>query len=182
MPGEEDLPTTLGGEPGGGEAGGAEGGGAPEGGGEAPPPAEGVSPGSFLPLLQEEFGDEDDVDEKRNPGSEGNDSSVMIGKGKDLFNTGEDPNKLVFGTEKQTASDPYDMRALMRLIRRPFSEGSRKKKGPDETDKRMKEVIRRTQTIEEDVKRALSEVKKLSKRSKRYRGDRGTRGNGDGED
>ena len=39
-----------------------------------------------------------------------------------MFSTGEDAFKLTFGTEKQTASDPYDKRAARRMVTRPFSE------------------------------------------------------------
>lgn len=60
--------------------------------------------------------------EARNPGSTGNRAEIAVDKGKDLFATGEDPFTHAFGTEKQTASDPFDQRARRRMITRPFSE------------------------------------------------------------
>lgn len=66
------------------------------------------------------------MDEKRNPGSEGQSSEVAVDKGKNLFSTGENSFNLAFGTEKQTASDPTDKAAMKRLITRPFSEGDDK--------------------------------------------------------
>lgn len=93
LPGEEELPTTLGG---------------PENAG--------------FSLQGMVLGEEDEIEELRNPGSEGDDAFISTDKGKDLFSTGEDQFNLVFGTEKQTASDPYDQRAFSRLISRPFSE------------------------------------------------------------
>lgn len=91
LPGAEELPNTLGGEPG--------------GGGE-----ENIKPESVVRT------------EKRNPGSEGSVSGIAVDKGKNLFSTGEDASKLVFGTEKQTASDPADTKYIRRMITRPFSE------------------------------------------------------------
>ena len=55
-------------------------------------------------------------------GSTGNRAEIAVDKGKNLFSTGENPFLLAFGTEKQTASDPNDFRALSRMITRPFSE------------------------------------------------------------
>ena len=62
--------------------------------------------------------------ERFNPGSGGSRAELAVDRGKDLFSTGEDPFKLSFGTEKQTASDPNDRRAAHRMITRPFSEES----------------------------------------------------------
>ncbi len=100
LPGEEELPTTLGGSP----------------------------ENAGFDLHGQVLGEEDEIEEIRNPGSEGNDAFMATDKGKDLFNTGEDQFNLVFGTEKQTASDPFDQRARNRLITRPFSES------PDDED------------------------------------------------
>lgn len=96
-PGSEELPATLGG---------------PEGG-EADTSgiqqiASFVRPGPVL--------------EKKNMGSTGSRAEIAVDKGKNLFSTGENPRKLAFGTEKQTASDPYDRRHAKRGITRPFSE------------------------------------------------------------
>lgn len=85
LPGAEELPKTLGGEP-------------------------------------EETTPENIQREINNPGSKGNDAIIATDKGKDLFSTGENQHSLVFGTEKQTASDPFDKRAAKRLVSKPFSE------------------------------------------------------------
>ncbi len=102
-PGEEELPQTLSGEP---EAAPA---------GETPPP-ENASVAPAGPVIAEE------PVEARNPGSQGDDATVAVDKGRDLFATGEDPLELTFGTKKQTASDPYDLRAQRRLVTRPLSD------------------------------------------------------------
>jgi len=178
LPGEEELPSTLGGETGGGEGETAQT--APEASPEPTTTPEGVIhedvkgqlvPGAIVRLVQDpdrvghivdvppkmhgnlkllrvKYGPPDEqysgvpytsdmrvsewvpedqleiapMDEKRNPGSEGQSSEIAVDKGKDLFSTGEDSYNLAFGTEKQTASDPMDQRAMHRLITRPFSE------------------------------------------------------------
>jgi hypothetical protein len=103
-PGADELPNTLGG-PAPGEGGG--------GGGEPPPVTAGLSlPGSVM------------AEAKFNRGSTGNRAELAVDRGRNLFSTGEDPLKLTFGTEKQTASDPYDRRTRNRGITRPFSETS----------------------------------------------------------
>lgn len=142
--GEEELPSTLGGEPG-GEAEEP-----PSDGGEASPGPTTTPEGSVH---------DGQVVEKRNPGSEGNDATIAVDKGKDLFSTGEDAHELVFGTEKQTSSDPGDMRATRRLVTRPFSE---KKDAGDY----IEAAIKRTQRIDEQF-RAV--VKKLAKPRKLFR-------------
>lgn len=158
LPGEEELPDTLGGAPG-GEAEAT-----PEAGGEPAVAPEGV-------IREEEDPAAPDVTEKRNPGSSGDSAEISVVKGKDLFAPAEDLGKHVFGTEKQTASDPMDMRALSRLISRPFSEGmvpGFRKTVPEEgnaVDTRLKEAIERTESIETDVRKALTEVKKSGRKS-----------------
>jgi hypothetical protein len=107
------------------------------------------------------------LEEKRNPGSEGNRAELSVSKGKDLFSTGEDPNALVFGREKQTASDPNDLRALKRLITRPFSESVspisiRKRETVDDL---LSEAIERTKKIDGIVKKTVSDVLKITKKS-----------------
>lgn len=106
-PGEEQLPDTLGG---------------------AEPGPVNASFDLGGPTLSEE---EDPVDETRNPGSEGDDAILAIDKGRDLFSTGEDLFTAVFGTEKQTASDPFDLRAQRRMVTRPFSEEAEEDADPD---------------------------------------------------
>ena len=96
-PGAEELPPTLGGTPG------------------APPSAEVQQVAGHVRLGPL-------IGEKKNMGSTGNRAEIAVDFGKDLFSTGEDPFVLSFGTEKQTASDPNDLRALSRMITRPFSE------------------------------------------------------------
>lgn len=100
-PGAEELPQTLGG---------------PTGGQDITQIASFVRDGSTLSEGQKV------VFKKKNVGSTGNDAIIATDFGKDLFSTGENPLKLTFGTEKQTASDPNDLRALGRMITRPFSE------------------------------------------------------------
>jgi hypothetical protein len=97
-PGAEELPTTLGGEP---------------GGGPTPVPTP-VTQG--MSLAGQVLG------ERKNMGSTGNRAELAVDKGKNLFSTGEDQRELAFGTKKQTASDPNDRRATRRLVTRPFSE------------------------------------------------------------
>lgn len=99
-PGAEELPQTLGGVPGGEE--------------QIQQIASLGRDGSVI--------GERKIFKKKNMGSTGNDAFMATDKGKDLFATGENPLMLSFGTEKQTASDPNDLRAFSRLITRPFSE------------------------------------------------------------
>lgn len=105
---------------------------------------------------------------RRNKGSEGNDASVAGGKGHDLFNPGTNLHTAVFGTEKQTASDPYDMRAINRLITRPLSADSVQRvlskriylteKSDEIIDRRLKDAIDRTGKMDEEVKTALRDA------------------------
>lgn len=101
-PGAEELPNTLGGPEGPPEP-------APE---EQGPPIQAAGLSRTGPVMHE----------RRNPGSTGNRAELAVDKGKDLFSTGENQLALSFGTEKQTASDPNDLRASRRMITRPFSE------------------------------------------------------------
>jgi len=151
VPGEEELPATLGGE----EPAAAEA--TPAAGAEAPPAPEGVSIGSAGTILHEI--ERSLETEKKNMGSTGNDASIAVDKGKDLFSTGEDQHTLVFGTEKQTASDPNDKASLKRLITRPFSEAkSLTKKGDvDVVDARLKEAVKRTELIAEGISEKMEE-------------------------
>lgn len=138
-PGEDELPDTLGGDvdaaTGGDEGGGAE----PE-----------VAPEGVQYDLAAMF-------EKRNPGSEGNDASVAVDKGKDLFATGEDQFTSVFGTEKQTASDPYDKAAQRRMVTRPFSEAT------DRVDERLDEDIEVTKGVQRDINYALRRAQDMTR-------------------
>lgn len=146
-PGESELPSTLGGDEGGGEQAGEQ----PT---ETPPAESFVIPG--LPDLSEIA----DVDEKKNMGSTGSDSAMAVDKGKDLFSTGEDQNELVFGTEKQTATDPYDRSSLSRLITRPFSENTISD-NDRKNDERLKEAAKRVEMIDLDVGKIIRAIKKL---------------------
>jgi hypothetical protein len=180
VPGEEELPTTLGGAA-------PEPGGAPEAGGEAAPTGEAVLHEEEDPVLQalppepsieelvdEHFGEE--FDEKRNPGSEGDQAEVSATKGHDLFDPSTDLSKHVFGTEKQTASDPYDLRARNRLITRPVGvnawEGvdmrprDRRSSGEIFNEQRVLNALTRTEKIEKDVNRVLREAKVLLRKGR----------------
>lgn len=77
---------------------------------------------------------------KRNPGSKGNDASISTAKGKNLFSTGENPLNLSFGTEKQTASDPNDRRALNRIITKPLSDSIIGIEVVEECDKFLRKI------------------------------------------
>ena len=112
VPGEEELPQTLGGPEGGEAPAGEE---APV---EPPQEARELAGDPVRELVRD-----DGVTEKRNPGSEGN-NAFIGGKGHDLFAPAPDLYTHAFGTKKQTASDPADLRYLRRTIRRPFSEDS----------------------------------------------------------
>jgi hypothetical protein len=127
-PGAEELPQTLGG---------------PEGGApdisQVQQIAALVRSGMTLAEARKVFKD-------KNMGSTGNRAEIAVDFGKDLFSTGEDPLMLTFGTEKQTASDPNDLRALGRMITRPFSEEEEvEMPGEDEIDmvEQMLEAIGR---------------------------------------
>jgi hypothetical protein len=143
-PGEEELPTTLG-----GESGGA----APAEGGAETQPESIQFEGDILTSMSE---DGSDV-KGHNPGSEGDRAEIAVDKGKNLFASGEDLSKHVFGTKKQTASDPADMKYLSRLISRPFSDSvarmtshkmflaEESDSGSDSVEKKLIEAIKRTE-------------------------------------
>ena len=140
VPGEENLPKTLGGPTPEEEKQGVE----PE-----TPPAPGENP--------------EPATEARNKGSEGNKAEVAVDKGKDLFSTGENQHTLVFGDRKP---DPFDKRALKRLISRPFSESLPKKRKAlvneinDPIEQHINEAIDKTIQIDEEF---MKEINKLSK-------------------
>lgn len=157
LPGEDELPKTLGGEPGGEAEPKAD----AEGAGEGPakvPPSEGLADRNGLPVISEV---NSDIEEVKNMGSTGNDASVAVDKGKDLFSTGEDQGKLVFGREKQTASDPYDMKAMRRIVTRPFSESASKALMDNLIEKKMQKEIENVSKLDESITRLLKNVKKL---------------------
>jgi hypothetical protein len=169
MAGAEELPSTLGGAEG-GEPPASGGGSEPQAGGEAPVQPEAVDHGQVMEVSLNEIGmpscelcntepkwsyeseiymcdcgnlKTTSVGEKKNMGSTGDRAEVAVDKGKDLFATGEDLHTSVFGTEKQTASDPGDLRALRRVVTRPFSEKiSRGEKVLREQANKMNEVQR----------------------------------------
>lgn len=90
---------------------------------------------------------------EKNPGSEGDDALVAVDKGKDLFSTGENSFNLVFGTEKQTASDPFDRRARRRMITRPFSEHI--------DSVWVREQINKAEKIDESVRENLAHISRF---------------------
>lgn len=164
--GEEELPTTLGGEEGGGQEA------TPEAGGEPAVAPEGVSRGGSAGLLKSESGTFSKKggkgSPKKNMGSTGDDASLAVDKGKDLFATGEDVRTLAFGTEKQTASDPYDQRALSRLISRPFSENRKrdKRKVTVRIDEdAIRQAFDRSKQLEKDALDIMEEAIDLSKKN-----------------
>lgn len=80
--------------------------------------------------IEEEFDLDEDVDINEdgddvkgyNPGSEGDQAELSVFHGKNIFAPSENLYNHVAGTEKQTASDPFDMASRNRMITRPFSE------------------------------------------------------------
>ena len=153
LPGEEELPQTLGG-PTPDEGGGAQASAEPrEPVNQSTPPAG--------PVLGEE---EDDGIEEKNMGSTGDRAEVSVDRGKDLFATGEDLFSHVFATKKQTASDPGDMRATRRLVTRPLSEALKFSVfAPDVLDEAMSEVIERSRRMNERVTRLMESSGKAGK-------------------
>jgi hypothetical protein len=151
VPGEDALPSTLGGD-------------APDG--DKEPAAETTPEGlEGLPTIVE-----------RNPGSEGDDAAVAVDKGHDLFSVTPDLHTHVFGTEKQTASDPFDRRASKRLITRPFGESKvdestswfeRKIGQMNELSKRLDEDIGRLKTLD------VRPTGPTYRRTNRHQDDRG---------
>jgi len=136
--GEENLPDTLGGEA---QA--------------ETPPAE--TPPETTP--ESVIHEEEEMElEKKNMGSTGNDASRGDGKGKDLFSTGEDLHQMVFGTKKQTGSDPNDFRSLRRLVTRPFSEV--KTKEEKALNEQLERDSKRINEIDKDLKSLLRTLKK----------------------
>lgn len=115
-----------------------------------------------LPVIAEA-----EVDEVKNMGSTGDDASVAVDKGKDLFSTGEDQHELAFGTKKQTASDPADVRSLHRMISRPFSESiirkisHRPSRIREISGERMEELAKLFKKIDEEVAEIVDDVEKL---------------------
>ena len=61
------------------------------------------------------------VEKQMNRGNTGHQAGIATDKDHNLFSTGEDPLAATFGTEKQTASDPFDLRALRRMVTTPLS-------------------------------------------------------------
>jgi hypothetical protein len=135
LPGEDELPDTLGGDAGGPED--------LEASKEYDDQNDDELTLSMEPSLLK---DEDELDEKRNPGSEGTRSEVAVDKGKNFFDPSENLYNHVFSTEKQTASDPYDKRAASRLVTRPFSESE---VGP--MGSFVKESLARVSKFEKDL-------------------------------
>ena len=152
--GEDELPTTLGG-------------GEEEGGEEL---AAGLvhrthdDELSGPELLHDISEEEESVEEKRNPGSTGDSAEISVSKGKDLFDPAEDLHTVVFGTEKQTASDPFDQKALHRVVTRPFSEDVDKDDGSDVYVKENQEVAQKRESRLTKVDQALREIRSIKAR------------------
>lgn len=146
VPGEEDLPDTLGGE--GGDAAGEP--------AEAPPqppdqkePAEGLVTNTNLPLISEEESslEEDEIEEKKNPGNTGIDSAVSVNRGNDLFSTSENGLSLVGKSRKDKMN--------------PFESVLRHKGIGKLSENRLEMDSERVNQIEEDLQYILRSAKKL---------------------
>lgn len=140
LPGEEDLPTSL------DQAGSGE---------------DDTQIEDSVQYLNDDIELSEDGDDVKthNPGSEGDDASISVSKGKDLFKAGEDLGNHVFGTEKQTASDPFDIRYMNRFIRRPFSESSDDiMKYISESKKKIELVNKRVSSMP-DLTRSVNNIK-----------------------
>jgi len=149
VPGEEQLPDTLGGEDKG----------TPAEGSEDNKPKEALLLNGSDSVIAEVTGD---IEEVENKGNKGIDASVSVNKGNNLFSTGEDLHTAVFGTKKQTASDPADMRYLKRLVTKPFSlESVTKRDAELKTESRLSQAVERTKTIDSDLNSILNIVKKF---------------------
>jgi hypothetical protein len=139
VPGEEQLPTTLG----------------ATGGEEDPtdPPEESDDhkddPTDDLLIDWDMQEDGDDVT-GHNPGSEGDSAEISTVHGKDLFAPAEDLMTHVFGTEKQAASDPFDARSMRRMIGRPFSEEIEAESDP--VSEFVQSSLRKTERVQEGLK------------------------------
>lgn len=116
----------------------------------------------------------DQNEKKRNKGSEGN-QAELGGKGHDLFNPTTDLSAHVFGRKKQTASDPGDMRALRRLVTRPFSDHimrpvsrhfklNEDKNNESSIDSRLKAAIDRSKKLQEEAQVIIDEADEISKK------------------
>ena len=175
VPGEDELPSSLGGEPGTAPDAAAPDAAAPA----AAAPAPAAAPAAAAPItsgavyngqpILEDDGDVNQTDEKRNKGSEGNNASISVSKGKNLFSTGEKQHTLVFGVDDQAQTDPGDMKYFTRLIRRPFSDsvnrGNISKKTvicEDSIESRLNESIKQIGNIDKDINAALREARKIS--------------------
>jgi hypothetical protein len=133
LPGEEELPSTLGGEVGGGA--------------EAPPEGEN--------LTQSAEHEGSLIVQGKNMGSTGNRSELAVDKGKDLFLPDENLLNHTFGREKQTLSDPYDRRWFRRFVTRPLSNSVSRPR------RRLIEDVTTIEDIESsvgDVERFLQEL------------------------
>jgi len=157
LPGEEDLPSTLGGEPGGDEE-------------LAASKNYDDQNDHELTLRMEPklLSDDEELDEKRNPGSEGDSAEIAVDKGKDLFNPGEEMYNHVFGSEKQTSSDPFDQRSFSMMIRRPFSEENQHE-GLNPVGEFVKDSLEKTKKFEsslDSIDNMLLEIKSRERHKK----------------
>lgn len=153
LPGEEDLPDTLGGEPDGTPT-------------EQPPPEqtqpEGVERDEEILTTMREDGD--DV-KTFNPGSSGDSAEVSVTRGRDLFAPTQNLHKHVFGTKKNSVGDPNDIKYLSRLISRPFSDSLQRTRSyrhflheikDDPVDRSFAAAIERAERLAEHVNRIVN--------------------------
>ena len=92
--------------------------------------------------------------QRPNKGSEGQSSEISVNKGKNLFAPGYDLQTLVFGREKQTATDPGDLRALRRVVTRPFGQH-------EGLEGKYEAAAGKAQKLEEDTLGILREARKM---------------------
>jgi len=157
IPGEEELPTSLGGEE------------ELEAGVDYDDQNDDELTLSMAPILlkdedeceedKSEIDESGEGDERHNPGSRGCSSEVSVNKGKDLFDPSEDLFNHVFGTEKQTASDPFDMRSIKRMISNPFSENVTESNEPDPIGQYVQSSLARVEKFENDLRKTNSILK-----------------------
>lgn len=113
--------------------------------------------------------DGEELEEKRNPGSENTDSEVSVMKGKNFFAPSENLYNHVFGTEKQTASDPFDTASMKRMVTRPFSEASEEKEELDPVGQFVRESLKMVSSFDDEmsnIDKMLTEIKVQQRKKK----------------
>lgn len=83
--------------------------------------------------------------EAHNPGSTGVRSGIFLNRGANPFATGQDHFEITFGTEKQTASDPFDRAYQKRIVTRPFSEAESE---IDSSEELVREVFSKLECLD----------------------------------